>query len=132
MADNLNLDGNIEVYPGPRGFSVVEAKGDGENVRFITDEPRTLNPVALPRGPKGEPVRPASIRPASVLNGAEGKGAASAGLISPLRQGESGYCRHKVFGRGKIVQFLPPDKYRVNFPGMGLKVIMGAYLQMEE
>ena len=54
MADNLNLDGNIEVYPGPRGFSVVDAKGDGSSVRFVTDEPRTLNPVALPRGPKGE------------------------------------------------------------------------------
>ena len=43
-----------------------------------------------------------------------------------------GFCRHRVFGRGKIVQFLPPDKYRVNFPGLGLKVIMGAYLTMEE
>lgn len=53
MADNLNLDGNIEVYPGPRGFSVVDAKGDGTNVRFVTDEPRTLNPVPLPRGPQG-------------------------------------------------------------------------------
>lgn len=55
MADNLNLDGNIEVYPGPRGFSVVDAKGDGSNVRFVTDEPRTLNPVALPPGPPGKP-----------------------------------------------------------------------------
>lgn len=53
MADNLNLDGNIEVYPGPRGFSVVDAKGDGANVRFVTDEPRTLNPVPLPPGPPG-------------------------------------------------------------------------------
>jgi hypothetical protein len=54
MADNLNIDGNIEVYVGPRGFSVVDAKGDGTNVRFVTDEPRTLNPVPLPRGPKGD------------------------------------------------------------------------------
>lgn len=54
MADNLNIDGNIEVYPGPRGFSVVDAKGDGTNVRFVTDEPRTLNPVPLPPGPKGD------------------------------------------------------------------------------
>lgn len=42
-----------------------------------------------------------------------------------------GFCHHKIFGRGKIVQHLPPDKYRVNFPGLGLKVIMGAYLSME-
>ena len=54
MADNLNMDGNIEVYPGPRGFSVVDAKGDGTNVRFVTDEPRTLNPVPLPPGPPGK------------------------------------------------------------------------------
>lgn len=50
----LNNDGNIEVYPGPPGFSVVGAKGDGANVRFVTNEPRTLNPVPLPRGAKGE------------------------------------------------------------------------------
>lgn len=43
-----------------------------------------------------------------------------------------GYCRHRIFGRGKIVQHLPPDKYKVNFPGLGLKVIMAAYLSMEE
>ena len=58
--------------------------------------------------------------------------AGGSSLISPLKKGEGGYCRHKVFGRGKIVQFLPPDKYRVNFPGMGLKVIMGAYLEIEQ
>jgi DNA helicase-2/ATP-dependent DNA helicase PcrA len=43
-----------------------------------------------------------------------------------------GFCRHRIFGRGKIVQHLPPDKYRVNFPGIGLKVIMAAYLSLEE
>ncbi len=42
-----------------------------------------------------------------------------------------GYCHHRIFGRGKIVQYLPPDKYRVNFPGIGLKVIMAEYLSME-
>ena len=43
-----------------------------------------------------------------------------------------GYCRHKVFGRGKIVEQLPPDKCRVNFPGFGLKVILSAFLTLEE
>ena len=42
-----------------------------------------------------------------------------------------GYCHHKIFGRGKIVEHLPPDKCRVNFPGLGLKVIMTAFLTME-
>ena len=42
-----------------------------------------------------------------------------------------GHCRHKIFGRGKIVEDIPPDKYRVNFPGFGLKVILAAFLEME-
>ncbi|MDR1490571.1 MAG: ATP-dependent helicase [Desulfovibrio sp.] len=45
--------------------------------------------------------------------------------------GTFGFCRHRIFGRGKIVQYLPPDRVRVNFPGIGLKVIMSAYLCME-
>lgn len=43
-----------------------------------------------------------------------------------------GFCRHSIFGRGKIVRLLPPDKAQVNFPGLGLKVILTDYLQMEE
>jgi DNA helicase-2/ATP-dependent DNA helicase PcrA len=43
-----------------------------------------------------------------------------------------GFCRHKIFGRGKIVESLPPDKYRVNFPGIGLKVILAAYVTLED
>ena len=42
-----------------------------------------------------------------------------------------GYCTHRLFGRGKIVQYIPPDKYRVNFTGFGLKVIMADYLTLE-
>jgi DNA helicase-2/ATP-dependent DNA helicase PcrA len=42
-----------------------------------------------------------------------------------------GYCRHKIFGRGKIVAALDEGKYRVNFPGFGLKVILADYLKME-
>ena len=45
---------------------------------------------------------------------------------------QCGHCRHRIFGRGKIVQHLPPDKYRVNFTGFGLKVIMADYLTMGE
>lgn len=42
-----------------------------------------------------------------------------------------GFCRHRLFGRGKIVEEIPPDKYRVNFPGLGLKIILADYLTME-
>ena len=41
------------------------------------------------------------------------------------------HCRHRIFGRGKIVRHLPPDKVQVNFPGFGLKVILTEYLLME-
>lgn len=71
-------------------------------------------------------------RPARTAKAKAPEAPAPSPSVSPLTDGKSGYCRHKVFGRGKIVQFLPPDKYRVNFPGMGLKVIMGAYLEMED
>ncbi len=42
-----------------------------------------------------------------------------------------GFCRHRLFGRGKIVEEVEPGKYRVNFPGLGLKIILADYLTME-
>ena len=45
--------------------------------------------------------------------------------------GKKGYCRHKLFGRGKIIKILDDDKVQVNFPGFGLKVILKDYLLME-
>ena len=49
----------------------------------------------------------------------------------PVRK-KLGYCRHRLFGRGKIVEVIPPDKYRVNFPGLGLKIILADYLTLEQ
>ena len=43
-----------------------------------------------------------------------------------------GHCSHKVFGRGKIISFHPPNKYKVNFPGFGLKTVIADYLQLED
>ena len=45
--------------------------------------------------------------------------------------GNFGHCRHKIFGRGKVVQFIAPNRYQVNFPGFGLKQILADYLEME-
>jgi DNA helicase-2/ATP-dependent DNA helicase PcrA len=59
-------------------------------------------------------------------------GALGLGQGPAVPPSQCGFCRHSIFGRGKIVQHLPPDKYRVNFPGIGLKVIMAAYLTMED
>jgi DNA helicase-2/ATP-dependent DNA helicase PcrA len=39
-------------------------------------------------------------------------------------------CRHKIFGQGRIVERIEPDKYKINFPGFGLKVIMQDYVEL--
>ena len=72
--------------------------------------------------------------PAESGNGLEtdAPGALGEGSGPAVPPSQCGFCRHRIFGRGKIVQHLPPDKYRVNFPGVGLKVIMAAYLSMED
>jgi DNA helicase II / ATP-dependent DNA helicase PcrA len=52
-------------------------------------------------------------------------------FAAPASSASLGFCQHKIFGRGKIVAHLPPDKYRVNFSGFGLKVILAQYLELE-
>jgi DNA helicase-2/ATP-dependent DNA helicase PcrA len=59
-----------------------------------------------------------------------------AGAPPPTRStraaGTMGYCRHKIFGRGKIIATLDGGKVRVNFPDFGPKVILADYLEMED
>lgn len=43
-----------------------------------------------------------------------------------------GYCRHRIFGRGKIIRDIDGEKMQVNFPGFGLKVILKDYLALED
>jgi DNA helicase-2/ATP-dependent DNA helicase PcrA len=43
-----------------------------------------------------------------------------------------GYCTHKIFGRGKKIRFVPPDKYQVNFSGFGVKTILADFLTPTE
>ncbi len=31
-----------------------------------------------------------------------------------------------------MIKFLPPDRYQVNFPGFGLKIILANFLQPED
>ena len=45
---------------------------------------------------------------------------------------DGGMCRHKIFGRGRIVAVVPPDKYRIHFPGFGLKLILQNYVELEQ
>ncbi len=84
--------------------------------------------------PPEEWSRPGSPAPAAsavsavsaVSGGSEASGAAEA------PEGPLCHCRHRIFGRGKIVRRIAPDKAQVNFPGFGLKVILTDYLIMED
>jgi DNA helicase-2/ATP-dependent DNA helicase PcrA len=51
---------------------------------------------------------------------------------SPSIPQDGGFCRHKIFGRGKIIAVVPPNKYRIHFPGFGLKLILQNYVTLEE
>ena len=107
-----------EGYTGRISKRSTSFAGDPAFSRPSLDIPRELaNPNAG---------RVKGVFPPPVIPEAKGDRAASKGGAG------SGYCRHKVFGRGKIVEQLPPDKCRVNFPGFGLKVILSAFLTLEE
>ena len=107
-----------EGYTGRISKRSTSFAGDPAFSRPSPDIPRELaNPNAG---------RVKGVFPPPVIPEAKGDRAASKGGAG------CGYCRHKVFGRGKIVEQLPPDKCRVNFPGFGLKVILSAFLTLEE
>ena len=107
-----------EGYTGRISKRSTSFAGDPAFSRPSLDIPRELaNPNAG---------RVKGVFPPPVIPEAKGDMAASKGGAG------CGYCRHKVFGRGKIVEQLPPDKCRVNFPGFGLKVILSAFLTLEE
>ena len=107
-----------EGYTGRISKRSTSFAGDPAFSRPSLDIPRELaNPNAG---------RVKGVFPPPVIPEAKGDRAASRGGAG------CGYCRHKVFGRGKIVEQLPPDKCRVNFPGFGLKVILSAFLTLEE
>ena len=107
-----------EGYTGRISKRSTSFAGDPAFSRPSLDIPRELaNPNAG---------RVKGVFPPPVIPEAKGDRAASKGGAG------CGYCRLKVFGRGKIVEQLPPDKCRVNFPGFGLKVILSAFLTLEE
>jgi len=41
------------------------------------------------------------------------------------------FCKHKIFGRGKVVARVEPNKYKINFPGFGLKLIIEDFVELE-
>ena len=90
-----------------------------------------LAPVVLPAPPPrpayGQGPRPisAAAAPRQAMEAAPPPRSAMDGATTRF-----GLCEHKIFGQGKIIAEIPPDKYRVNFPGFGLKVIVKDYLKL--
>jgi len=78
------------------------------------------------QAPLRQPIRRATSAPLSA------KVAAPTGGTLSRAGAAMGYCRHKIFGRGKIIAILDDGKYRINFPDFGPKVILAAYLEMED
>ncbi len=107
-----------EGYTGRISKRSTSFAGDPAFSRPSLDIPRELT---NPNAGRVKGVFPPPVIPEAKSEKAAFKGGAGCG-----------YCRHKVFGRGKIVEQLPPDKCRVNFPGFGLKVILSAFLTLEE
>ena len=77
--------------------------------------------------------------PSRLLPPSQGQGAVPPSAPSSKTSGQAtaqpkalGYCRHRIFGRGKAIKFIAPDKMQVHFPGLGIKTILTDYLVMEE
>ncbi len=49
---------------------------------------------------------------------------------TPTNYKKLGYCTHKIFGKGKIIQEVDNDKYKINFQNMGIKTILRDFVQL--
>ncbi|NCC24730.1 MAG: ATP-dependent helicase [Deltaproteobacteria bacterium] len=70
-----------------------------------------------------------AVRPDSVRDSIPAPGPSATPTKAPIPG--TGFCTHKIFGRGKIVAVVPPNKFKVNFIGFGLKTILADYLEVE-
>ena len=87
-----------------------------------------LPPDERPGGTAGG--RPAAAPAAPADDAAGGSVLAAAGAVAAGKR--PCFCRHKIFGRGKILGLMPPNKVQVRFAGFGIKVILADYLQLED
>jgi DNA helicase-2/ATP-dependent DNA helicase PcrA len=90
-----------------------------------------MPPVVCPQ-PPSRPAYGAGPRPISAADAPHAAHEAAPPPRSAMddAQAKLGMCEHKIFGQGKIIAEIAPDKYRVNFPGFGLKVIVKNYVKL--
>jgi DNA helicase-2/ATP-dependent DNA helicase PcrA len=85
---------------------------------------------ATPAGP-GETIRPDTGFPSDPPAPDVLPDIQEARPVSAQRPVQGTYCRHKIFGRGKVIARVEPDKYKINFPGFGLKLIIQDFVELE-
>jgi DNA helicase-2/ATP-dependent DNA helicase PcrA len=97
----------------------------------MTREDGYLPPVVCPEPPRRPAYEPGA-RPVSAAAAPHAQYDAAPPPKSAMDSAYTKYglCEHKIFGQGKIIAEIPPDKYRVNFPGFGLKVIVKDYVKL--
>jgi len=98
---------------------------------FVLELPDTVFTPVRESYSGGLEVRPqANSRPSPASTAAQDDIPPAAAAGSPVNPVKLGFCVHKIFGRGKIIACPEPNKYKVNFPGFGIKTIIGDYLEM--
>ena len=97
----------------------------------MTRDDGYMPPVVCPE-PAVRPAYEPGVRPVSAADAPRVQHEAAPPPKSAMDSAHTrfGLCEHKIFGQGKIIAEIPPDKYRVNFPGFGLKVIVKDYLKL--
>lgn len=116
----------VEAYSGG-----LRRKGERPPSPIITESTGYMAPVVCPKPPErpGYGIGPRPLSAAEVPQPhREAAPPPRSAMDSPSVK--LGLCEHRIFGQGKIIAEVPPDKVRVNFPGFGLKVIVKEYLKI--
>ena len=109
VAKTKALEAVAEKFP-----DVADAVKQASGVLYDLDKHIVRDRVRL-EGIRLDGRNTTTVRPLSIMDAAATK---------------FGLCEHKIFGQGKIIAEIAPDKYRVNFPGFGLKVIVKDYVKL--
>ena len=123
-----NFSQNIQVNEGngTNDFSRDRPSDFGDDCQIPDDERQQSSNVVADTAADN---KIASSEPSAVKN------ALSTNTTTKNATGKAkalGFCTHRIFGRGKVVEEIDVDKIRVNFLGFGLKVIMKSYVSFEE
>lgn len=110
---NKYFDSFEPVLPSPFITEIKETLVNVYKENFFGD----CNPYNTQKN-KSESLNPKTLSPATKKT-----------AVNNNRTGA--YCSHKIFGQGKIIAHIPPNKYKVHFPKCGLKTVIKDFLEFE-